>query len=78
MRGRELFGVALRVLGFWCLIQAGATGIHIVSLSLHQEMGNSQFLVEEYKFNIAYYVSIALVLIGLAKPIVRLVYGSEE
>jgi hypothetical protein len=77
MQARDLFGVALRVLGVWFLIQA-ATDAVFLSLRLGGIIDNIGGRVLQDKFFIAFYVFVALLLIVFADHLVGLSYGRRE
>ena len=74
MQARDLFGVALRVLGVWFLIQA-ATDAVFLSLRLAGVIDNIGNRVTQDKLFIAFYVLVALLLIVFADHLVGLSYG---
>jgi hypothetical protein len=77
MQGRELFGVALRVFGVWFLIQAGVDTVFLL-LRTNDVLNGLRSQVTQDKLFIGYYILLAIILIGLADPVVRLVYGPSD
>jgi hypothetical protein len=74
MQARDLFGVALRILGVWFFIQAGADLIFLL-LRLNNVLEKVSTQTTQDKFFVAFYLAVAMVAIGMADHIVRLVYG---
>jgi hypothetical protein len=77
MQGRELFGVALRLLGVWFLVQAGVYTVFLF-LRTSDVLTGLRSQATQDKLFIGYYILVAIILIGLADHIVRLVYGSAK
>ena len=74
---RDLFGVALRVLGVWFLYQA-SYDLVFLTVKLQGLLPNSTTTPGEYKFFIAYYLLGAFILLVLADHIVNIVYRPRD
>jgi hypothetical protein len=77
MEARDLFGVALRVLGVWFLFLAGYDAA-LLTAKLQGLMPTSTTPIGEYKFIIAYYLLAAFVVLVLADHIVNMAYGLRD
>jgi len=75
MQARDLFGVALRVLGVWFLIQAGSYAVFTV-LKLAGGLTTSSVPISEDKIFCGLYLLLALVLLAGTEKIVNLLYGA--
>jgi hypothetical protein len=75
MRSRDFFGVAVRVIGLWEIVEGAYSGFWGV-LKVNTGVGVST-ASEHYAFAI-YFVVLGLLMIVLADPIVRMVYGSPS
>ena len=76
MRPRDLFGVAVRVIGMWLLTQA-AYWAYFAVLKSSPGLGNPNIPQAEDVAMAAYYCCAGLLLIVLADTIVRAVYGPQ-
>jgi len=76
MRPRDLFGVALRVLGVYFVSDAGYRGVYLL-LKLQVRYGNDVPVTAD-KFLVAFYLLAALMLLAGADGIVRLCYGPDS
>lgn len=76
MQSRDLFGVALRVMGVWFLYQA-AYGAVFLAMQLSQIVNSYGAQGTEGKILIAFHLLVALILLAFAEKIVGLVYGSR-
>jgi hypothetical protein len=77
MRPRDLFGVALRVLGVWFLYDACYAGLYLVMKEADMQL-NSQVSVTQDKLLVGFYLALAFVLLVLANRIVALCYGPDR
>ncbi len=73
MSPRDLFGVALRVLGIWFLSEAAYHGVYLI-LKMQERYSNNIPATAD-KLLISLYVLMALILLAGANGIVRLCYG---
>jgi hypothetical protein len=74
MRPRDLFGVAVRVIGLWEIIDGTYSAFWGV-LKYHTGVGSADIKpTDHYAFGI-YYAAVGLLLLLFADPIVWLVYG---
>ena len=76
MQSRDLFGVALRVLGIWFLSDAGYRGVYLI-LKLQGNYSNDIATTTD-KLLIGFYFLMALILLAGANGIVRLCYGPDK
>jgi len=74
MTARDWFGVALRVLGVWFLVQAGADTIFLL-LRQNEILDAMRSQITQDKLFIAFYVAVAFVTLVLTDHVVRLAYG---
>jgi hypothetical protein len=74
MRPRDLFGVALRVLGVWFLYNACYAGLYLGMKEAAMPL-NSAVSVTQDKLLVGFYGVLAFVLLVLADHIVKLCYG---
>lgn len=74
MRARELFGVAVRVIGFWFLTQA-AYWFYWAIMKSHTSMGNPNISAPEDVGYGGYYFLAGIFILFAADPIVWLFYG---
>lgn len=74
MGARDLFGVALRILGVWFLSQAGYNLV-LLTGKLQGFWPTSTTEPGLYKVFIAFYLVAAFILLVLADQIVKMVYG---
>jgi hypothetical protein len=74
MRARDLFGVAVRVIGVWQITEA-AYWVFYAILKLKGGVGNPSITVEQDAGFAVFYLVLGLLLIVLADSIVRAVYG---
>ncbi len=74
MRARELFGVAVRVIGFWLLTEAGYSGFWAIMKS-QTGIGSANITPTEHAAFAFYYVVLGTVILLLADPIVWVIYG---
>jgi hypothetical protein len=75
MQARDLFGVALRVLGVWFLCQAGSYAV-VTALKLAGGLTTSSVLMAEDKIFCGFYLLLAFVLLAGTEKIVNLFYGA--
>jgi hypothetical protein len=76
MQPRDLFGVALRMLGIWFLSDAGYRGVYLI-LKIQAKL-SSEVPATADKLLIGFYVLMALILLAGANGIVRLCYGPDK
>jgi hypothetical protein len=76
MQPRDLFGVALRVLGIWFLSEAGYRGVYLLLKLLDRFSNNVPTTAD--KLLVGFYLLLALVLLTGANGIVRLCYGPDS
>ena len=76
MQPRDLFGVALRVLGIWFLSDAAYRCVYLI-LKV-QESFTNQVPATADKLLIGLYFLMALILLAGASGIVRLCYGPDR
>lgn len=76
MRARDLFGVVVRGIGVWMMTQAAYWAFFAVMKS-NPSFGNPRVPQQEDVAMAVFYVALGLVLLGLADPIVRLIYGPQ-
>ena len=74
MRARDLFGVAVRVIGIWQITEAAYWGFYAI-WKLKGGVGNPNITVEQDVGLAVFYLVLGLLLIVLADSIVRAVYG---
>ncbi len=77
MRARELFGVALRVLGVWFLYNACYAGLYLGMKEAALPL-NSMVSATQDKLLVGFYGALAFVLLVFADHIVRLCYGANR
>jgi hypothetical protein len=77
MRPRDLFGVALRVLGVWFLYDAFNAGLYLAMKEANLPL-NSQVSMTQDKLLVGFYLALAFVLLILANRIVALCYGPDR
>ena len=77
MRPRDLFGVALRVLGVWFLYDACYAGLYLAMKESDMQL-SSQVSVTQDKLLVGFYLALAFVLLVLANRIVALCYGPDR
>jgi hypothetical protein len=77
MQPRDLFGVALRVLGVWFLYDAFNAGLYLVMKEANLPL-NSQVSMTQDKLLVGFYLALAFVLLVLANRIVALCYGPDR
>ena len=77
MRPRDLFGVALRVLGVWFLYDAFIAGLYLGMKEANLPL-NSQVSMTQDKLLVGFYLALAFVLLVLANRIVTLCYGPDR
>jgi hypothetical protein len=77
MLPRDLFGVALRVLGVWFVYNGAYAGLY---LAMKQAMLpiNSQVSATQDKLLIGFYLALAFILLVLTEHIVNLCYGKKS
>jgi hypothetical protein len=74
MRPRDLFGVAVRVLGLWEIINGVYTCFY-GALKFNIGIGNANVTPSEHYAFATFYAVLGVLLITFADPIVWLVYG---
>ena len=74
MQARDLFGVALRILGIWFLVQAGLYAVFLAMRLTGQTLNAATPMVEE-KLLIGFYLAIGFILLAATDKIIRLFYG---
>jgi hypothetical protein len=77
MQPRDIFGVALRVLGVWFLYDACYAGLYLAMKQADLPL-NSQVSMTQDKLLVGFYLALAFVLLILANRIVALCYGPEK
>jgi hypothetical protein len=77
MRPRDLFAVALRVLGVWFLYNASYAGLYLGMKEAAMQL-NSQVSVTQDKLLVGFYLALAFVLLILTDRIVTLCYGPDK
>ncbi|HEX4027929.1 MAG TPA: hypothetical protein VHX18_09930 [Rhizomicrobium sp.] len=77
MRPRDLFGVALRVLGVWFVYNACYAGFFLGMKEANLPL-NSQVSMTQDKLLVGFYLALAFVLLALADRIVALCYGPDR
>ena len=77
MQPRDIFGVALRVLGVWFLYDACYAGLYLAMKQADLPL-NSQVSMTQDKLLVGFYLALAFVLLVLANRIVALCYGPEK
>ncbi|HMH66224.1 MAG TPA: hypothetical protein VK515_11580 [Rhizomicrobium sp.] len=77
MNPRDLFAVALRVLGVWFVYDAAYAGLYLVMKEASLQL-NSQVSVTQDKLLVGFYLAAALILLVLTDRIVALCYGPEK
>ncbi len=76
MRPRDLFGVAVRVIGIWFLTQACYWAFYGI-LKFNPGLGNPNIPQQEDVAMAAFYATLGVLLIVLADSVVRAVYGPQ-
>ncbi|MDR3526014.1 MAG: hypothetical protein P4L57_01960 [Rhizomicrobium sp.] len=76
MRARDLFGVAVRCFGIWNMTQAAYWAFY-AAMKFNPTFGNPKIPQEEDMAIAMFYFALGLVLLILADPIVRAVYGAQ-
>ena len=76
MRARDLFGVAVRVIGIWTLTQAAYWGFY-AALKSYPGLGNPRIPQQEDVALAIFYTAFGILLIVLADSIVEVVYGPQ-
>jgi hypothetical protein len=77
MRPRDLFGVALRVLGVWFVYMSAYVGLYLAMKESAMAI-NSQVSTTQDKLLIGFYLALAFILLVLPNHIVALCYGPEN
>ena len=77
MRPRDLFGVALRVLGVWFVTMAAYAALYLVMKESTMAI-NSQVSATQDKLLVGFYLALAFILLVLPNHIVALCYGPER
>jgi hypothetical protein len=77
MHPRDIFGVALRVLGVWFVYDACYAGLYLVMKQVDLPL-NSQVSMTQDKLLVGFYLALAFVLLILTNRIVALCYGPER
>jgi hypothetical protein len=77
MRPRDLFGVALRVLGVWFVYMAAYAALYVAMKESTMAI-NSQVSATQDKLLVGFYLALAFVLLVLPNHIVALCYGPEK
>jgi hypothetical protein len=77
MRPRDLFGVALRVLGVWFVTMAAYAALY-VAMKVSAMAINSQVSATQDKLLVGFYLALAFILLVLPNHIVALCYGPEK
>lgn len=77
MRPRDLFGVALRVLGVWFLYDACNAALFLGMKEARLPL-NSQVSMTQDKLIAGFYLALAFVLLILTDRIVALCYGPDK
>ena len=74
MRPRELFGAAVRVIGFWFLTQS-AYWFYWAVMKTHTSLGNPNISASEDAAYGAVYLLLGVFILAAADPIVWIFYG---
>ena len=77
MQGRELFGVALRVLGIWFLYSAGNALLNLL-LRTGTVISSTANQMTVDRLYVAYYLLLAIFLIRFADPITKAIYRPAD
>jgi hypothetical protein len=77
MKPRDLFGVALRVLGVWFLYDAANAGLYLGMKEAALGI-NSQVSMPQDKLLVGFYLALAFILLILTDKIVALCYGPDR
>lgn len=77
MQPRDLFGVALRVLGVWFVTMAAYAALYVVMKESAMAI-NSQVSATQDKLLVGFYLALAFILLVLPNHIVALCYGPEK
>jgi hypothetical protein len=77
MRPRDLFGVALRVLGVWFVYLAAYAALYVAMKESSMAI-NSQVSATQDKLLVGFYLALAFILLVLPNHIVALCYGPEK
>lgn len=77
MRPRDLFGVALRVLGVWFAYMAAYAALYVAMKESGMAI-NSQISATQDKLLVGFYLALAFILLVLPNHIVALCYGPEK
>ncbi|HWM61683.1 MAG TPA: hypothetical protein VNN98_05995 [Rhizomicrobium sp.] len=77
MNPRDLFGVALRMLGVWFVYNAAYAGLY---LAMKEEAMpfNSTVSATQDKLLVGFYLALAFILLVLPNHVVALCYGPEK
>ena len=77
MKPRDLFGVALRVLGVWFVYMAAYAALYVAMKESAMAI-NSQVSATQDKLLVGFYLALAFILLVLPNHIVALCYGPEK
>jgi hypothetical protein len=77
MRPRDLFGVALRVLGVWFVYMAAYAALYVAMKESTMAI-NSQVSATQDKLLVGFYLALAFILLVLPNHIAALCYGPEK
>ena len=77
MRPRDLFGVALRVLGVWFVYMAAYAALYVAMKESTMAI-NSQVSATQDKLLVGFYLALAFILLVLPNHVVTLCYGPEK
>jgi hypothetical protein len=77
MNPRDLFGVALRVLGVWFLYDAAYAGLYLGMKEASMPL-NSAVSPTQDKLLVGFYLAAAFILLILTERIVALAYGPDK
>ena len=77
MKPRDLFGVALRLLGVWFLYDAAYAGLYLGMKEAALQV-NSQVSMPQDKLLVAFYLALAFILLIQTDKIVALCYGPNR
>jgi hypothetical protein len=75
MKPRDIFGIAIRIFGFWFLTQSGYWGYWALVKSANPDAGNQHISVQEDIASAILYVLLTILTIGGARVWIWLAYG---